>query len=226
MKKAIIAGAVASFAILAAIPRAQAQDWFQFEAGLGASHINDMGDGTWIQQGAVDNNETKNTPALMAGFTGEAWRSSRWDVRWHADYTYIGSFSASVLGVPDDQYDPVHHRIHDYQGERLSPFNGQGHVQGVSLTADVGYTYNGWRFGVEGGPWVFWQTWHESLYDLGNQWDNLSHKTVAQLDYVVGANVTRGNFGLSYRYYHMSQKWNPYPGLATGAHVLMATYRF
>ncbi|CAH2911476.1 MAG: hypothetical protein CPSOU_1997 [uncultured Paraburkholderia sp.] len=201
------------------------QSWFQFEAGIGATHIKDMGDGTWIQEGARSNHENKNSPALMAGFTGQLYASGNWDVRYHADYVYIGKFSASVDGVPDE-YDPVKHKIVDYKGERFSPFDGQGHVQGVPLTLDVGYTYRGWRVAAEAGAWVYWQTWHESLYDLSGQWCDLSHKTHAQVGYVVGARVERGPMSLSYRYYSIKQSWNPYPGLATGAHVLMATYRF
>lgn len=205
---------------------ARAESWFQFEAGIGAAHVSDMGDGTWIQQGARGNHENVNTPAIMAGFTGPIIQRGNWDARWHLGYTYIGTFSASVDGVPDDQYDAKSHQIVHYQGERFSPFNGQGHVQGIPLTLDLGYTYRGWRLGAEAGAWAYWQTWHESLYNLDNQWQDLSHKTVMQIGYVVGASIGRGPLSLSYRYYQISQRWNPYPGLATGAHVLMTRYRF
>ena len=225
MKRTIIAVAAA----LASFGSAHAASFFEIEAGLGAAQIKDMGDGTWIQQGAPNNYERKTTPAAMVGFTGQLYARGAWDLRYHADYVYIGQFNAGVDGVPDDYYNPVTHKVlaawHE-TGSRYSPFNGQGHVQGVPLTLDVGYTYRGWRVGLEGGAWVYWQTWHESLYNLGDEWQDLSHKTVAQLGYVVGASVTRGNLGLSYRYYGMSAKWNPYPGLATGVHVLMATYKF
>lgn len=224
MKRTIIAVAIA----LASFG-AHAESFFQIEAGIGASHIKDMGDGTWIQQGAPGNTERKSTLAAMIGVTGQIYAHGSWDVRYHADYVYIGGLRAAVDGVPDQYYDFANHRVMATfrdTGARYSPFNGQGHVQGVPLTLDVGYTYRGWRVGAEAGAWVYWQTWHESLYTLDNEWADLSHKTVAQVGYVVGANVSRGNFGLSYRYYGMSAKWNPQPGLATGAHVLMATYKF
>lgn len=201
-------------------------DYIQFEAGIGFGVATDIGDGVWVQQGSPDNREKLTFPAVLAGFTGPIWSRGPWDVRWHAGYTYLGEQSASVDGVPDDQYNPQSHRIVGYDGERYSPFNGHGHVQGVPLTLDVGYTYRGWRFGAEGGAWVYWQTWHESLYDLSNQWDDLSHKTVAQVGFVAGASISRGPLSVSYRYYQVSQKWNPFPGLATGAHVLMVRYRF
>lgn len=201
-------------------------DYIHLEAGLGFGVASDMGDGTWIQQGSPDNHEKLTFPAVLAGFTGPIWANDPWDVRWHIGYTYLGEQRASVMGVPDDQYNPKTHSIVGYEGERYSPFSGHGHVQGIPVTLDVGYTYRGWRFGAEAGAWVYWQTWHESLYNLAGEWQDLSHKTVAQVGFVAGASVSRGPFSLSYRYYQISQKWNPYPGLATGSHVLMATYRF
>lgn len=228
MKK-YIATAVVGAALTLSIQNARADgvgDYLRFEAGFGFGLAEDMPDGVWQQQGAPDNHVKLTFPAVQAGFTGPIWQSGAWDLRWHASYVYLGEQRASVMGVPDAQYDAQTHQIVGYGGERYSPFNGHGHVQGVPLTLDVGYTYNGWRFGAEAGAWVYWQTWHESLYDLANQWDDLSHKTVAQVGWVAGASVSRGPFSLSYRYYNVSQKWNPYPGLATGAHVIMLRYCF
>jgi hypothetical protein len=202
-------------------------DYVHLELGAGFGIAKDMGDGVWVQQGSPDNHEKLTFPAVLAGLTGTAYERGDWSVRWHAGYVYLGEQRASVMGVPDAAYDPhTHQDITADLPPRYSPFNGHGHVQGVPLTLDVGYTYRGWRLGAEAGAWVYWQTWHESLYDLAGQWDNLSHKTVAQVGWVAGASVEHGPFSLSYRYYNISQKWNPYPGLATGAHVIMARYRF
>ena len=228
MFKNTIAGAVAAaLALMTSTARADSiTDYVHAELGLGLGLANDMGDGVWVQKGSPNNHEKITFPAIEAGLTGPIWSNGPWDLRWHASYAYLGEQRASVMGVPDDQYNPSTHKIVGYEGERYSPFNGHGHVQGIPLTLDVGYTYNGWRLGAEAGAWIYWQTWHESLYALDNQWHDLSHKTVAQIGYVAGASVERGPLSLSYRYYNISQKWNPYPGLATGAHVLMVKYRF
>jgi hypothetical protein len=226
MKKHITALAVA-MALASSAHADSVSDYIQFEAGLGFGLARDMGAGTWTQPGLPDNHEKLTFPAVEAGFTGTLWKREKWDVRYHADYVYLGEQSASVDGVPDNQYNPQTQQIINMPaGERLSPFNGHGHIQGIPLTLDVGYTYRGWRLGAEAGAWAYWQTWHESLYDLAGNWDNLSHKTVAQLGYVVGASVERGPISLSYRYYSVSQKWNPDPGLVTGTHVVMLKYRF
>ena len=110
MNKAISLGVVSAFAIMAVAPRAHAESFFQAEVGIGASHIKDMGDGTWIQRGAPNNKERVDSPAFMAGITGQVYQQGRVDVRYHVDYVYMGEFSASVDGVPDPNYDIVRHR--------------------------------------------------------------------------------------------------------------------
>lgn len=220
---------VVSLAVVLAASCAHAESFFQIEAGLGASHITDMGDGVWIQKGAPNNRERQNTPAVMLGLTGELYRREAWDVRYHVDYVYIGSYSASVDGVPDENYNPQTHTVHDFPASaRYTAFKGNGHTQGVPLTLDVGYTLRGYRIGVEAGMWAYWQTWHEGVLNNGdNQWADLSHKTKLQVGYVVGASVSRGPLAISYRYYQIRPDWSTgKPGLATGAHVLMATYTF
>jgi len=202
-------------------------DYVHAELGLGASRIQDMGDGIWIQQGAPGNHETKATPAFLVGLTGPIYSHGAFDVSWHLDYVYIGTFSAGVDGVPDENYNPQTHQVHGYaHGNVYSVFNGQGHLQGVPLTLDAGYTYRGWRFGVEGGGWAYWQTWHESLLSYMVEPHDLSHKTVMQFGYVAGLNVSHGDFTLSYRHYRATGGGNPYPGLSTGADVLMIKVRF
>lgn len=212
-----------ALALLTSLP-AHAESFFQVEAGIGASHVSDMGDGIWIQQGAPNNREQQTTPAFLVGITGQVYQHGGFDVRYHLDYVYIGNYSASVDGVPDAQYNPVTHVVHDMPaGEAYTHFNGFGHAQGIPLTLELGYTYRGFRVAVEGGYWAYEQAWHESMD--ATQF-NRSPKT--QFAYVVGARIERGNFGLSYRYYAIRPDWsgNECPGLATGAHVLMATYRF
>ena len=151
-------------------------DYIQFEAGLGFGVAKDMGNGTWVQAGLPDNHEKLTFPAVEADFTGTLWACQQ-DVRYHISYVYLGEQSASVDGVPDNQYNTQTHAVTMPAGERLSPFNGHGHIQGLPLTLDVGYTYRGWRLGAEAGAWVYWQT-AESLYDLARKLGQHSHMNV------------------------------------------------
>jgi hypothetical protein len=200
---------------------AQAETFFQAEVGLGVAKTQTLGDGIWYQEGVPHTLKTI-TPALLIGATGTVYRDRDFDVGYHLDYTFVGNTSASCLCVADPEYNAQTHQA-DRPG--YLPFNGFGHLQGFSLTVEPGYTYRGVRFAAEAGPWVFWQTWHESAL-LTTGAVNASHKPVAQVSYVVGARIEYKGFSLSYRYYNAPQKWNPYPGLAGGAHILMGVYKF
>lgn len=203
---------------------ASAESFFHAEVGLGQQISKDMGDGIW-KQDALPHSEKMVTPVYFAGIYGSLFEEARWDMQWHLDYFYFGTLTASCLCVPDANYNP---QTHQTVGTlpRLSPFNGQGHTQGVSLTIAPGYSMDGLRFGVEAGPMLYWATWHESLYDLANHWDNLSHKTHMQLGWVAGASVSHGSWTLSYRYYYERAQWNPQPGIVTGTHMLMLEKHF
>jgi hypothetical protein len=206
-------------ALLLAIPlTANAGSWFDFEAGVGAQVSRGMGDGTWVQQG-VPHSEQLATPAYLAGLTG---RVSGFE--WHADYVYFGQVEAACLCVPDSAYNP---KTHTASERGHIPFSGSGHTQGFAAALGYGLESHGWRVEAEAGPWLYWATWHESRLDPAYPGEtNLSHRTVPQLGWMAGARVERGTFSLSYRYYSASQRWNPYPAMVTGTHMLMITKRF
>jgi hypothetical protein len=200
---------------------ARAETFFQAEAGLGAASTATHGDGTWYQLGVPHKLNTV-TPALMLGANAQLWRGEAWDLRAHLDYTYIGEQAASCICVTDAQYNT---HTHAASVPGYIPFNGHGHVQGVSLTLEPGFTWHGFRFAVEAGPWVFWSTWHVTHNDPAQPGSyDLSHKTNAQLRWVAGASISRGDFSLRYRYYNESVSGASNPPLQTSSQVLMIVY--
>jgi hypothetical protein len=210
-----------SLALLAALALpAHAESFFHAEVGLGMALSRDMGDGTWYQTGVAKHSETLNTPAYMVGVTGDA---TDW-LAWHADYVYFGQQSASCVCVPDSAYNAQTHKASE---PGYIPFNGFGHIQGLTLTLEPYTTWHGYRFAMEGGGWLSWASWHETHIDpaLPGQ-VNISHRTQFSLSWLVGASVSRGNLSVSYRYYRQPQQWNPYPALVTGTHMIMVRYRF
>lgn len=214
-----IAALATAFALLTAAPFAQAESFFQFEAGIGGQISSDMGDGTWRQDGVAYSHERTYSPAVLAGFTGDY---GNW--QWHVDYVWFGQINASCVCVPDSAYNP---HMHIASESGYIPFKGFGHTQGVAMTLGYGITRNGWRYGIEAGPWIYWATWHESRIDPEYPGNNdLSHATVPQLGWVAGARIERGLYSLSYRYYSAEQRWNPYPGMVTGTHMLMFSRKF
>jgi len=209
---------------LLAFPLIAHASWFDFEAGYGLQKSQDMGDGTWYQEGGPYHRKLDGK-AYLAGITGTVYESGPWSVNYHLDYLYYGGLGTGCTCVGDDFYDgATHSRKPGYSSTAV--FNSQGHVQGVPLTLDLGYTWYGVRFSVEGGAWVYWPTWHTSVALPDGSSLDLSHKPTAQLGYVVGARIESGHTSLSYRYYRMKDKWNPNPGIVTSTQMLMLNWRF
>lgn len=58
------------------------------------------------------NKEQTNTPSLMVGFTSQLYARGPFGVRYHADYVYIGTYTAGTDGVPNTQYNAqTHHMV-------------------------------------------------------------------------------------------------------------------
>jgi hypothetical protein len=197
---------------------AYAGSWFQFEAGAGVSLASDV-DGVWTQHNVADNHERVKTPAFVAGLTGELYAAHNWSFNYHADYTYLGTQTATCNCVSDADY-----AARNYGGTAYR-FDGSGHVQGIALTLEPGYTYRGTRFAIEGGPFLFWTTWKEAAYLDPTQ--HVRTPSGMRVGYVMGARIERGNLSLSYRYYtHILNSTDQYPGLVRNLQTLTAVYRF
>lgn len=195
--------------------------WFDFEAGIGAARAIDIGDGVWQQQGVAHSHESLVSPAFVAGLTGDFTDH----LAWHVDYMYAGEINANCLCVGDENYNQ-HTHVAAVPGS--IPFNGHGHTQGVFATLEPNYTFrNGIRVGFEAGPFLYWNTWHESRLDPQYPTDNnLSHRTQLGVGGVAGFSAGRGNWKVAYRYFYMRQQWNPYPSLSRGIHTVTFEWRF
>lgn len=212
------AAAVAATLGCAAVS-AQAQSWFQFEAGIGIAKSADMGDGTWYQQ-ALPHKEKLISPAWMLGITGDPFKY----LSYHVDFVYLGKVSADTLAVYDDDYDPTSHRVL-HAPAPISALTGSGRTMGIALTLEPNYTWHGVRFGVEGGPFIFRGTWNDTITNPDGTVKYLSHPPKIQLGYVLGASVGYKDFGVQYRYYMDKTKYEPVPGLTSHTSTLMVTYR-
>jgi hypothetical protein len=191
-----------------------------FEVGSGLAHTKDIGDGVWQQQGVAVDHERLNSPAFVAGVTGDFTSY----LSWHADYVYSGTITASCLCVGDEHYN-AHTHVASAKGS--IPFNGFGHTQGVMLTLEPHFDYRGIRFGMEAGPWVYWATWHESRNDpqFPDQVD-MGHVTRPQIGAVAGLSIGVGDSRIVYRYFYQRQQWNPFPALQGGMHMITFEKRF
>lgn len=226
MKK-LLAIAAMTFAI-----GAHAQSWFQFEAGLGATHYTDRGDGTWYQKGAPQWSESLNAPAYTVGFAGPIVSRGKWGIDWHADYIYMSNASADCWCTPvDANYDLVNKRIVKYDPP-LAHFVGSGHTQGAALMIEPYYTIDSWRVGVLGGAFINVPTWHETVDNWsmtpGQQTRSIEVRARSKVTVspVVGLTVSRGNFSLRYQYFMLPAGDADVPQVFSSAHMLSLMYRF
>lgn len=215
-----------AMAVLAvAASSVHAQTFFQIEAGLGGAKVQDIGDGTWQQWGAPFNKVNLQSPVLMLGFTGQLYEHKSFDLRYHVNYVYVGEYTATCkCAEHDEDYSIPAHKIK--AGAPLGYYNGHGHLNGVALTLDAGYTYAGYRFAVEGGAWAYQQTWNQYAQTSWGDY-NLQGSKAIHVSPVGGVRAEHGQFSVSYRYYKVKQDWsNGVPGLAGGVHAFTANYRF
>jgi hypothetical protein len=206
------------FMFVGSCMEAHAESFFQAEVGLGASRATDV-DGVWTQHNVKDNHERLTTPAYLAGLTGTVYQGRRWSLHYHLDYVYLGTQRASCACVSDADYGAQNY------GAATTGFAGSGHLQGIALTAEPGYTWQGIRLAVESGPFLFWNTWREAVYTAPQQ--HVRADPGMKVGYVFGARAEYHNVSLSYRYYtHIQRSTGQYPGLVRNMHVLMFVYRF
>ena len=212
--------AIAACVALFLAPCAHAESFFQAEVGLGIAQGLDSGDGQWVQYG-VPHSEHLTTPIYTVGFTGALWDHGNWSSHYHLDYVYMGEQSAQCDCVADAQYNPQTHTA--APGAQQTAFSGHGHTQGVLLAADFGYTWRGTRFALEGGPFVFVPSWHETVYTAPPT--VVSHTPILQLSYELGARVERGPWSLAFRFFRTPSAWDPYPALVGKTYTLSLMYR-
>jgi hypothetical protein len=247
MFKNIMALAVMASLGLTTVARADSvSDYLQFRASIGGAAYVRGPDGLWAQNGFP--HELKLTaPAVSIGLTGDVYQSARWGVSWHADWLWLGTVHTDAY-VPSANTNTTsgHWQGPDLVGvnqanpcsgpcNNLSRFIGSGHDQGFALTLEPHYDYAGWRFGVEGGPYIHRSTWSEDVVDwvaargMAPTNIHVEYKPEWRVSWLVGASVAYRNFGISYRYFHNSiagTASNPYNPIWSGTHMLAATYRF
>lgn len=233
MKKAVAIGVVASFAVMAYASRANAQSWFQFEAGAGLVNYETV-DGRWYQEGMPNNHVSKNNVALQAGFTGPLVTRGNWGVDWHAGYVNLGRAAAYGDCTPyDENYDPHNHKFTNKHAAPLAYFTGSGSTQGALFTLEPYYWFKGVRIGVEAGAYVNHWNWNEDVsnwalsYDMNPQNLHLSASKWGVAP-VVGVSVGNGKLTASFRHYflRLEAQGANVPPVWNDANVVSLTYKF
>jgi hypothetical protein len=226
--------AAVAVALALACSSANAESFFQIEAGISSANYATQGDGTWYQQG-LPHVLNIHTYGFSAGFTGALYDRGTWGVDWHVDYVNLGHISSSCDCTPiDSNYNTqTHQLVSDPIPVQNAQFIGNGNAQGVAFTLEPWMKYRGWRFGLEAGLFPYRPAWNETIYNW--QGDLGAPRTIhantphaLQLGEVAGVNVGRGNFTLGLKHYWLPTKFDNshYPAIWKGAWVVEGKYRF
>lgn len=201
------------------------------EVGAGVAHYEARGNMMWYQEGLPHRLEL-NAPAFELGLTGTLLERGRWGLDWHAGYAYMGTAHSDALATPDDRnYSKA---TKSCVGECIahSRFVGNGHVHGIKLTLEPTYTYNGIRFGIEAGAYVYRPTWNVTVYnwipEKGAEPQTITaagnrHVGVTP---VAGVSIGYGNLSVSFLHYFNTGSGAPFHSLWNGTSTLMLRYKF
>ena len=217
---------IATCVVLAIRMQAHAAQW---EIGAGLAHAQTHGNGTWYQDG-FQHTLRLNQPVALIGLTG---RFSR-HLDWHLDAVSLGQYSSNSQDVlPDANYSPTSPTHCNGPCNPLANFIGSGRVYGVQALLSR-YTGGAWRFGVEGGTFLYHETWSMDVPNWyapdGTHYDIQTYGSQWAWGAVVGATVAHGPWSLALRYYADGKGFSGHvgnwPPLWSGQTVVMVSYRF
>lgn len=195
------------------------------EIGVGIAHYTPRGDMMWFQKG-LPHKLDLNALSLELGVVGNVVTYGRWDLDLHADYVYLGNVHTDARATADHNYS------RDTQsciGECLykNRFVGNGHTQGIKLMLDPGYTWNGWRLGVQGGAMAYIHTWNVNVWNQDGVFlSNNSSDHRVRFAPVIGASIGRGNFSLTYTHYFNKPYADPMYSFWKATDTITLRYRF
>jgi hypothetical protein len=199
-------------------------DYVHLELGGGVSKFATQ-DGLWFQEGLPHSLHTIS-PAVKAGLTGPIITRTRWGVDWHVDYVFVGSVSSDAIATTDQNYDLATHSVINPNVVQ-SRFVGRGNINGVAFTAEPYVNLYGFRFGIDGGPFVFRSTWHDTLYDPRVSTPfNAYASGGLKLGWTYGASISRGPVSLAYEHYSVKVPSETFPPLSSSVNMVSVMYRF
>ncbi len=201
----------------------------QLEIGAGIAHAQTNGNGTWYQEGFPHTLQLTQ-PAVELGVTGRFTQH----MAWHVDAVSLGRYASNSEDVlPDANYSPTSPTHCNGPCNPLANFIGSGRVYGVQALLSR-YTGGAWRFGVEGGPFLYHETWRMDVPNWyasdGTHYDIQTYGSQWTLGAVVGATVQHGAWTLALRHYADSKGFSGHvgnwPPLWSGQTVAVLSYRF
>lgn len=234
MKTGAIATLTVTLALLFSMA-AHAESWFEFEAATGESFFQTQGDGTWYQA-RFPHTLDLAFGAVEAGFTGDLIERDRWMLSWHIDYAYLGHPSSNAIATPSDaNYSRTSVTGCNGPCWPLADFVGHGNINGIILSLEPKLKVGNWRFGVEAGPFLYFPTWSETVYNwvpcetCAARTNYVHNDSGMRVGAMTGFSIGYKRVSVVYQYFWDRSpitSHNPYPPIWKGTHLILLKYRF
>lgn len=236
---------VVAVLLILAIDRAQAA---QFEVGAGVARADTHGNGTWYQEG-FPHTLRLTQPIVELGLKGRITPH----MDWHLDAVWLGRYSVNSLDVAADENYSASSPTHcNGPCLPLANYIGSGHVWGVQALL-ARHTDGDWQLGVEGGPFLYHETWRLDVPDwypattgpvpdwyttrtqvgawtVGQVIPVATYGSQWALGYVVGITLAHGRWNAALRYYHDGAGFpghvGAWPPIWSGHAALVVGYTF
>lgn len=173
-----------------------------FEAGVGATQAQPVGNGGWYQDGFPHTLNLRSR-TFMLGVTDDI--APGW--AWRAQYVHLGRYSSDAMAADrDEDYNPATQSCNP--GCNLARYRGTGSVQGLAATIECyTLTADGVRLAAEGGSFLFRPDWRVQV----DNWQPAKGQpgiTIysanpgrVRAGFVVGASVGYAGWAVSLRQY-------------------------
>lgn len=250
MKATIKSTASIAAIALTCASSAQAQSWFQFEAGIGITSATKVGDGIFYSKGFshdTPNGSFGGRLGIQFNAIEAAPRSWKPGLRFHLTYGNFGKVRWSSIN-PEDQgdfttvgqkggYNVITQSCDADNCGVFRRFDSTGGLQTISLTIEPYWDLGqGWQMGVEAGPALYRSSWTAIATALSNgrfgpagAQEVLTHTPGIQIGALAGVSVARGPFVARVNYlYAPISDWSGknIPAGIKGAWMFSLNYTF
>lgn len=197
-----------------------------FEIAAGVARYQPRGNGMWYQDG-FPHSISLNAPAVQIGLTGNLLPH----LDWHADYVWLGQVRSDAIATSDANYGGPQQPCKG-SCEWKNRLTGHGYVQGFKLSLEPYTHWNGWRFGVEAGAFVYkpyWQVdviWRAAPDYNDSRWFTIKNTAAVQVAPMAGFSIGRDNVDVSYQFFLTKSLGKDQYSLYKTTHVLQLRYRF
>ena len=218
----------------------------EFDAALGMSNYSENTDGLWWD-GAFEHEKKTSSPAFELGATLNLIDRDSYGLDVRGELVYFGNTSIHAL-IPTHETNTTQGHWssdgNDFVGANpsnpcygvctnMSTFDGHGNSKGVAIEVAPYYIYKEYKISLLAGYYWHKDEWVENVTHLdgvvpGTFMDGSVQSTAKTTrDWVVGAQVKRGNFTVRYEYFNAKPLYgDPYRKAWTGVQMITMGWTF